>query len=146
EQAVTVAAPQHLLLTSGGAYIKLEGGNIEVHGPGVMAFKGSLTELAAAGSGSARLPAMPVAGILNMTQAFSQQVDLSDFIGMYPDNGQAVDSLPYEFRDVSGRILQQGHTNKDGDTQRVITEKQEQIVLYVGSGDWKLAMDGKHDL
>jgi type VI secretion system secreted protein VgrG len=146
EQTVTLAAPQHLLLTSGGAYIKLEGGNIEVHGPGVMAFKGSLTELAGPGSGSARLPAMPVAGILNMTQAFSQQVDLSDFIGMHPESGQAVDALPYEFRDTNGRILQQGHTNESGDTQRVITEKQEQIVLYVGAGDWKLAMDGKHDL
>ncbi|BBP01635.1 hypothetical protein SFSGTM_23430 [Sulfuriferula nivalis] len=81
-----------------------------------------------------------------MAQAFSQQVDLSDFIGMHPESGQAVDSLPYEFRDANGCILQQGHTNESGDTQRVMTEKQEQIVLYVGTGDWKLAMDGKHDL
>ena len=56
EQTVIIAAPQHLLLTSGGAYIKLEGGNIEVHGPGVMAFKGSLTELAGPASTKVPLP------------------------------------------------------------------------------------------
>jgi hypothetical protein len=89
---------------------------------------------------------MPVAGIVNAPQAFSQKVDLSDFIGMNPDTGQAVDTLPYEFRDASGRILQQGNTNEYGDTQRAMTRQQEKIVLYVGEGDWKLAMDGKHDL
>ncbi|WP_162085389.1 type VI secretion system Vgr family protein [Sulfuriferula nivalis] len=59
EQTITIAAPQHVLLTSGGGYIKLEGGNIEVHGPGVMAFKGSLTELAGAGSANPVLPELP---------------------------------------------------------------------------------------
>jgi uncharacterized protein (DUF2345 family) len=73
EQAVTIAAPQHLLLTSGGAYIKLEGGNIEVHGPGVMAFKGSLTELA--GASSASIPDIEFAhSALKMPK---QQLDVS---------------------------------------------------------------------
>nr|WP_314546995.1 DUF2345 domain-containing protein [uncultured Massilia sp.] len=32
--SVNVAATEHVLLTAQGAYIKLHGGNIEVHGPG----------------------------------------------------------------------------------------------------------------
>jgi type VI secretion system secreted protein VgrG len=42
-----ISAPKkHLLLTSQGAYIKLEGGNIEVHAPGKVEFKASKKELA----------------------------------------------------------------------------------------------------
>ena len=46
EQGITLAAPNHLLITAGGGYIKLEGGNIEVHAPGLTEFKASMHELA----------------------------------------------------------------------------------------------------
>ena len=46
-KSVAVAAPtKHVLLTAQGAYIKLEGGNIEVHAPGKVDFKASKKELA----------------------------------------------------------------------------------------------------
>jgi len=44
-KSVSMAAKQHVLLTAQGAYLKLSGGNIEVHGPGTMAFKASMKEL-----------------------------------------------------------------------------------------------------
>jgi uncharacterized protein involved in type VI secretion and phage assembly len=45
-KSVTVGAPKkHLLLTAQGAYIKLEGGNIEIHAPGNVGFKASMKEL-----------------------------------------------------------------------------------------------------
>ncbi len=144
-QSVTIAAPQHVLLTAGGAYIRIEGGNIEIHGPGTMAFNAGMKTLTGGKSESARPIALPIS-TMGSTNLYSQKADLSDFIGMNPESGQAINSLPYEFRDVSGRILQQGQTNQYGDTQRVMTHKQEKIALYVGDGDWKLAMDGKHDL
>jgi type VI secretion system secreted protein VgrG len=40
--AVSIQAKQHVLLTAQGAYIKLEGGNIEVHAPGMVAFKAEM--------------------------------------------------------------------------------------------------------
>jgi type VI secretion system secreted protein VgrG len=40
--AVSIQAPKHVLLTAQGAYIKLEGGNIEVHAPGLVAFKAEM--------------------------------------------------------------------------------------------------------
>ncbi|MFC5458397.1 type VI secretion system Vgr family protein [Massilia niabensis] len=56
DKAVTVASvnktlaisatKKHVLLTAQGAYIKLEGGNIEVHAPGKVEFKASKKELA----------------------------------------------------------------------------------------------------
>lgn len=46
-KSVTIAATsKHLLLTAQGACIKLEGGNIEIQGPGKMIFKASMKELA----------------------------------------------------------------------------------------------------
>ncbi|MFC4931711.1 type VI secretion system Vgr family protein [Massilia sp. GCM10023247] len=46
-KSVAVSAPKkHVLLTAQGAYIKLEGGNIEVHVPGKVEFKASKKELA----------------------------------------------------------------------------------------------------
>jgi len=37
---VEVEAPQHVLLTSAGAYIKLEGASIKIHAPGKVTFRG----------------------------------------------------------------------------------------------------------
>jgi type VI secretion system secreted protein VgrG len=37
-KSVEIAAKGHALFTAGGAYIKLEGGNIEIHGPGAIKF------------------------------------------------------------------------------------------------------------
>jgi type VI secretion system secreted protein VgrG len=40
--AVTIQAPKHVLLTAQGAYIKMSGGNIEVHAPGRVDFKATM--------------------------------------------------------------------------------------------------------
>ncbi len=46
-KSVSIAAPKkHVLLTAQGAYIKLQGANIEVHAPGAVNFKASKKELA----------------------------------------------------------------------------------------------------
>jgi type VI secretion system secreted protein VgrG len=45
-KSVTIAAKVHALLTAQGAYLKIEGGNIMLHGPGKIEFKASMKELA----------------------------------------------------------------------------------------------------
>ncbi|WP_186047312.1 type VI secretion system Vgr family protein [Burkholderia gladioli] len=40
-QTIEVAAQQEILLTSGGAYIRLKGGDIEIHAPGAIDIKGA---------------------------------------------------------------------------------------------------------
>ncbi|WP_148289048.1 DUF2345 domain-containing protein, partial [Herbaspirillum sp. B65] len=42
---VQITGKQHVQFSAQGAWIKLEGGNIEVHGPGAMEFRGSVKEL-----------------------------------------------------------------------------------------------------
>lgn len=58
-KTVSISAPKkHVLLTAQGAYIKLEGGNIEVHAPGKVDFKATRKELAGpqSANGEASLP------------------------------------------------------------------------------------------
>lgn len=60
-KSVAVSAPKkHVLLTAQGAYIKLEGGNIEVHAPGKVDFKGSKKELAGPVSASSAATAFKI--------------------------------------------------------------------------------------
>ncbi len=44
-KSVSVTAKEHVMFTAQGAFIKLEGGNIMIHGPGKMEFKASMKEL-----------------------------------------------------------------------------------------------------
>jgi type VI secretion system secreted protein VgrG len=50
--AVSIQAPKHVLLTAQGAYIKMSGGNIEVHAPGKVDFKASMKSWTGAKSDS----------------------------------------------------------------------------------------------
>ena len=40
--SITIQAKDHVLLTAQGAYIKMSGGNIDVHAPGLVALKGGM--------------------------------------------------------------------------------------------------------
>lgn len=67
-KTVSISAPKkHVLLTAQGAYIKLEGGNIEVHAPGKVEFKASKKELAGPQSASGE-KTMPKPGDLKLCE------------------------------------------------------------------------------
>jgi uncharacterized protein (DUF2345 family) len=44
---INISGEKHVMMTAQGAHIKLEGGNIEIHGPGKIDFKASMKELTA---------------------------------------------------------------------------------------------------
>ena len=56
---IEVAASEEILLTSGGGYIRLKGGNIEIHAPGLVDIKGSQHAFSGPASMSWPLPALP---------------------------------------------------------------------------------------
>jgi type VI secretion system secreted protein VgrG len=59
-KSITVGAKNHVMLTAQGAYLKLEGGNIMLHGPGKMTFKATMKELAGPKSSTQKLELPPV--------------------------------------------------------------------------------------
>ncbi|MDN7592382.1 DUF2345 domain-containing protein, partial [Burkholderia seminalis] len=56
---IEIAADQGILLTSGGAYIRIKGGNVEVHAPGKVDIKGASHTFAGPTSLAYPLPALP---------------------------------------------------------------------------------------
>lgn len=59
QERIVVAAKEHITLTSGGAYIKLAGGNIEIVAPGMVKFGAAQYDLSGPGSMEVPLPQFP---------------------------------------------------------------------------------------
>lgn len=62
EGAVTLQAKNEILLSSGGGYLRLSGGNIEVHGPGLVDVKGAQHSFGGPASMEASMPELPEGG------------------------------------------------------------------------------------
>lgn len=119
-KGVNIAAKEHVMLTAQGAYIKLEGGNIMIHGPGTMTFKASMKELAGPADGSVELVAAPkAAGIYN--EAFKLQDE---------ETGEPLANVSYTIESESG-LKVSGRTDALGLTQRLFTAKPEELRLFV---------------
>ncbi|RQO68261.1 type VI secretion system tip protein VgrG, partial [Aquitalea sp. FJL05] len=59
KERITIAAKEEILLTSGGGYIRLKGGNIEVHCPGTVSIKGASHNLSGPDSMNIPMPVFP---------------------------------------------------------------------------------------
>ncbi|WP_047394109.1 DUF2345 domain-containing protein, partial [Chitinibacter sp. ZOR0017] len=83
-------AKQEILLTAGGAYIRIKGGKIELHAPGKVSFKGASHDWSGGTSQGASYPAMPQPG--------------DHWIGVHftdPD-GDPIEKAPYKIRFENG--------------------------------------------
>jgi hypothetical protein len=77
-----VAAKEHVLLTAQGAYIRLSGSDIEVHGPGTIAFKATMKEFAGPKTDTLSLPYMPhPANIENYLELNYRWDDMQPMVG-----------------------------------------------------------------
>jgi type VI secretion system secreted protein VgrG len=70
-KSVGVTAKQHVMLTAQGAFLKLEGGNIMLHGPGKIEFKASTKELAGPQNATSPAATLPNGSIKGCEQATS---------------------------------------------------------------------------
>ncbi|BBF87228.1 putative Vgr-related protein [Aquitalea magnusonii] len=118
EGKVTIAASQEVLLTSGGAYIRLKDGNIEVHAPGTVSIKGASHEF----SGPARLTT-PIG--LPIFPEHDESLTFIDEVTKKPLAGK-----PYEVHMVNGWIFK-GVTNAEGRTERINTAKPLKIIKAI---------------
>lgn len=140
--AVAIGAKTHVQLAAQGAYLKLEGGNIMLHGPGKVEFKAGMKELGGPASASPELPRMPVPE--SWPGVYSQQVNVANFIGVDDASGDTHVQMPYSIRDKSGAWIASGVTGTDGDTGRFFTKDKEPVDLYLGEGEWRVFIDVKH--
>ena len=103
-KSVAVAARKHVLLTAQGAYIKLEGGNIEVHAPGKVEFKATMKELAGPARSDVNLPTLP-----RESHKYGQRFQLKDSAGT-PLANQAYTVYVADQQEIKGKTDAQGMT------------------------------------
>ena len=125
------SAKTHLLATAGGAYLKLEGGNIELHAPGPVKLKASMKNLTG--------PAMATPEGLKFptdceprTEAYVRQVFDEAFVLRDTATQQALAGAPYRLVNNAGDVVAAGITDENGRTARVRFSKAEQIKVLWG--------------
>jgi type VI secretion system secreted protein VgrG len=146
-KSVAVSAPKkHVLLTAQGAYIKLEGGNIEVHAPGKVEFKATMKELTVPQNVIFPVPKIPKPEqiVTADKSVYSQQFDLSHLALNHP-LGFSSERLHYEVFDKEGKFVTSGLTNGDGLTQRILTNEPTELTVFIGDGAWQVEEFFKSD-
>jgi type VI secretion system secreted protein VgrG len=141
--AITIQAPKHVLLTAQSAYIKMSGGNIEVHAPGRVDFKATMKSWTSAKSDK---PApLELAKIQLHTEPikneqYIQELDIStlkgSFLGAINLSGEG-----YRIKSSDDKVLYQASLNA-GVSKTIVTQASEKIRFEIGSGDWEIEQDG----
>ncbi|OON62797.1 type VI secretion protein [Massilia sp. KIM] len=132
EKDIRIAGKKHVLLTAQGAYIKLEGGNIEVHGPGRIEFKASSKELAGPKSSTLSELRLPTRNIMLSNEIWHT------FAARYRvvSNNVAKPAQAY-ILDLPDGSRYFGETNSDGETIKVGTSEPKDIKLsLIEKDDW----------
>lgn len=114
---IRVAAKEHVMLTAQGAWLKLEGGNIEVHGPGTMSFKASMKELTGPAQATPALPELP-----------NEKLYAGRFKVLDQVSGAAIAGRLYRKQRADGKVFF-GKTDNEGHTMPVNTAKEEQLAI-----------------
>jgi type VI secretion system secreted protein VgrG len=138
--SVTSAAKEHLLMTAQGAYLKLEGGNIMLHGPGAIHFKATQKELT--GPQRAYGPTLDFnhptpLHVETVPERMSTRVivdrQLQDLLG-----AASAGAVPYRFIDHTGALIAKGQLDQHGATQRVFHPTQRDYTVLLGEpGEWQ---------
>ncbi|CAE6792381.1 type VI secretion system Vgr family protein [Paraburkholderia nemoris] len=101
-EKIEAAADQEILLTSGGAYIRISGGNIDIHAPGMVDVKGAQHSFNGPTSQGYPLPA-----------ARPDQPGQLELLHQYA-NGEPVKGGQFSVLDANGGILRQGALDTNG--------------------------------
>ncbi|HVK94616.1 MAG TPA: type VI secretion system Vgr family protein, partial [Noviherbaspirillum sp.] len=103
---ITVQSKQDILLASGGGYIKLSGGNIDIHCPAGVSVKGGTHSFLGAGSKTPALPVLPDATMK----------DPPHWIALHyldPETAEGIGEAGYDIHFEGGPVVS-GTLDKDG--------------------------------
>jgi len=131
-ESIEVASAKGILLTSGGAYIRISNGNIEVHAPGTINIKGAQHSFAGPTRGNYPLPDLPQA----THTLYSQK---PSFRGI--DDGSSIEGVNYTLFIVpsdgeAARLVASGASSSDGAERKLNEENPDELRLLFGQGEW----------
>ncbi|HDR9486854.1 TPA: type VI secretion system tip protein VgrG [Burkholderia aenigmatica] len=135
---VEIAADQEIVLYSGGATIRIKGGNVSIHAPGSVDFKGASFTFSGPASESYAMP--------QFKPSYQTQYVLKN-----QTDGTPLVRHAYELKLPSGRTMV-AHTNDLGETTPVFTPSAQSVGLKAFEPDkqdlepWQYAGGGKPDI
>jgi uncharacterized protein (DUF2345 family) len=110
--SVHASAKQHVLLTAAGAYLRIQGGDIEIGAPGKAEFKGAQREIAGPQGAQAEQADLAKADKIDL---YNEQFVLQDEL-----SGEPMIHTPYKIVLDDGRVMR-GVTDEAGRTLRIGT-------------------------
>lgn len=126
--SVQASAKTHLLATAGGAYLKIEGGNISLHAPEAVKLKTRMKNLTGPASASVVGLKFPTGGDPAINKHVQQVFD-ERFRVNNEATGGPLRHFSYRIEDESGQILARGMTDGEGMTARVKGSKAETLKI-----------------
>ena len=128
DQRVEVAAGKEIVLTAGGGYIRMSGGNIEIHCPGTLSMRAGNFVTMGPTSLAKQLPAMP------KSDAKSDE----KFMLRHEQTGEPLANRRYRAVTESGQVIT-GVSDAEGRTQLVMGALPENVHIEVFPPDAQAA-------
>ena len=116
---VKVESGKGVLITAGGGYIKLEGGNIDIACPGLMTLKAGQIKTMSGTSLSSDLAAMP-----------KLQMDYDEQYLVKNRAGKAMPNTKYKMTTADGKVVT-GITDSEGKTEKATSLSMGKVVLEI---------------
>ncbi|HEY8100066.1 MAG TPA: type VI secretion system tip protein TssI/VgrG [Burkholderiaceae bacterium] len=130
---VEAAASEHVLLTAGGAYVKIEGGSIQIHAPGSVQFKAGQKNLSGPASMAGASASLPVASELYLKP--TEEPHSLRFTALGADELLGLSGWAghlYSIKDSEGKTVSQGTVPEDGRLPRVTSDHTQLHILRLG--------------
>ncbi|HJV87496.1 MAG TPA: type VI secretion system tip protein TssI/VgrG [Noviherbaspirillum sp.] len=136
---VEVVAKDHVLLTAGGAYVRIGGGSIEIHAPGKVEFKAGMKEMSGPASLHTAVDSLPnpEPSVDPQMPLFSQQIDLSH-MATNEEPGFNTARKRYWIVREDGKLISSGITSTEGLTNRIFSNNAGRIKVAIETGEWVL--------
>ncbi|KVX12340.1 type VI secretion system Vgr family protein [Burkholderia ubonensis] len=132
---IEVASDKEILLTSGGAYIRIANGDIEIHAPGKLDMKGAQHAYNGPTSMRYAMPSLPISTLQQVSsQEYTQVFNVSPLLD-HAVYAAALAGQPYRIYLPDGTIQQQGMLI-NGATETVRTPTEMKVRCEIGEGDW----------
>ncbi|SPJ33562.1 hypothetical protein KSP9073_01571 [Kushneria phyllosphaerae] len=120
DQKIDLAAAEEILLVSGGAYVRLKGGNIEIHAPGKVDIKGASKSFTGGANLTRRISGMPEA-----QGPFEEFFILKD-----KSSGKPIRYARYRVKTAENNVIT-GRSDGEGRTQKILTRRPEKMQVTI---------------
>jgi type VI secretion system secreted protein VgrG len=133
---VTIQAKEHVLLTAQGAYIKLSGGNIDIHAPGLVDFYAGVKSFTGP-KGDSPAPLAFSSASLVTPDKFSSRMDVYDIFQQ-----QQFQNVRYSAKLDDGRLVV-GSLDSHGRSRQIYASESQDMSVLVGESkpQWDLIVD-----